>query len=93
MENPQIQLVEATLDQKLSRLARKYSDEIIVQTLHEIRMNGEEDEFLRTCGWKAEMSLTEALGCLQEYCEFVEMMIRKHLEKETTRPYLPAFFN
>ncbi len=93
MENSQLQLVEATLDQKLSRLARKYSDEIIVQTLHQIRMNGEEDEFLRTCGWEPEMTLTEALRCLQEYCDFVEMMVRKHLEKGESRPYLSAFFN
>lgn len=93
MEDPQLGLVEVTLDQKLWHLARHYSHDVIVQTLHEIRMNGEEDEFLRTCGWKPEMTLTDALGCLQEYCDFLERMIREHLEKEKPRQYLPAFFN
>lgn len=92
-KDPEIALVEVALDQKLSRLTRKYTDEVVIQTLHEIRNTGEEDEFLRTCGWNSEMSLVEALECLQDYCDFVETTIQRHLEKGESRHYLPAFFN
>ena len=60
-KNSQIQMFEAAMEQKLSQLARQYSDELVNQTWNEIRIAGDDEAFLKTCGWKTEMTLPEAL--------------------------------
>lgn len=90
----QIQLLEAALEQKLSRLAQKYSDEVVINIWKEMRIGGGNEAYLSVSEWKAEMTIMEALWCLDDYCDFIEAMILKQLEKERKgNHYIPALFN
>lgn len=80
--NPQLQMFEVAMGSKLSQLAKKYSKNLIAKIWDDIKTAGGDEAFLGVCGWKSEMTLAEALGCLDDYCDFIEAMIRKHLEKE-----------
>ena len=93
-KNTRIRILEAVMADKLSQFAAKYSDEVVIKAWEEIRKANGEEAYIRFCEWKTEMTLMEALGCLDEYCEFVEAMIRKHLQKEGRVSSLaPAVFN
>jgi hypothetical protein len=95
MENKyfQIRLLEAALSQKLSQLAGKYSDELVMRVWNEMRSGIGIEAYLSGCEWKAQMTLREALGYLEDYCDFIEGMIRKHLGKERGADCIPALYN
>ena len=75
-------IFEAVTKHKISQLARKYGDELVVKVWKEIKAAGGDEAFFGVCGWKAEMTQMEALEGLDDYCDFVEAMIRKHQKKE-----------
>jgi transcription elongation factor Elf1 len=80
--NPQMSIVEAVTKHKISQLARKYGDELVGKVWKEIKTVGGDEAFFGLCGWKSEMTQMEALEGLDDYCDFVEAMIRRHQEKE-----------
>ena len=80
-KNPQMSIFEAVTRHRISQLARKYGDELVVKIWKEIKTGGDE-AFFSGCGWKPEMTQMEALEGLNDYCDFVEAMIRKHQGKE-----------
>jgi transcription elongation factor Elf1 len=75
-------IFEAVTKHKISQLARKYGDKLVVKVWKEIKTAGGDEAFFSVCGWKSEMTQMEALEGLDDYCDFVEAMIRKHQEKE-----------
>lgn len=86
-KNPQMSIFEAVTEHKTSQLARKYGDELVVKVWKEIKTAGGDEAFFSVCGWKSEMTQMEALEGLDDYCDFVEAMIRKHQEKENRGNY------
>ena len=80
-KNPQMSIFEAVTKHKISQLARKYGDKLVVKVWKEIKTAGGDEAFFSVCGWKSEMTLMEALECLEAYCDFIEAMIRKNHEK------------
>jgi len=93
-KNTQIQTLEAALAQKLSKLGKKYSPELVIEIWREMRTGGGNEAYLSVCEWNAEMTLREALWCLDDYCGFIEAKIRKHLAKaKRGNHYIPALFN
>ncbi len=80
--NPQLSMCEAVTRHKISQLIRKYGDELVLKVWEEIKTAGGDEAFFSVCGWKSEMTQMEALEGLDDYCDFVEVMIRKHQEKE-----------
>ena len=74
-------IFEAVTTHKISQLARKYGDELVVKVWEEIKAAGGDEAFFSVCGWKSEMTQREALEGLDDYCDFVEAMIRKHQGK------------
>jgi ribosome-associated translation inhibitor RaiA len=94
-KNRQRQIFNEVLDQRISQLARKYTDELVLKIWEEIEIGGEDQAYLSVCGWKSEMTLMEALECLDDYCDFIESKIRKHQEKGKEKRgsnYIPALF-
>jgi hypothetical protein len=94
-KNRQVQIFRAVLDHKISQLAGKYTGELVFKIWEEIKTGGGDQVYLSVCGWKSEMTLMEALECLEDYCDFIEAMIRKHQEKGEEKRgsnYIPALF-
>ena len=90
-----MQIVKAALDHKISQRARKYTDELVFKIWEEMKTGGGDQAYLSVCGWKPEMTLMEALECLDDYCDFIEAMIRKHQEKGEEKRgsnYIPVLF-
>lgn len=81
-KNPQMPIFEVVTRHKISQLARKYGDELIVKVWKEIKTAGGDEAFFSVCGWKSEMTQVKALEGLDDYYDFLEAMIRKHQEKE-----------
>jgi hypothetical protein len=93
-KNSQMLMFEAVLEKKLSQLAGKYGAALVYRIWEEMRIAGGDEAYFRFCGWPTEMTLGEAIGCLHGYCDFIEAMIRKHIEKEKKAvQYIPALFN
>ena len=92
MENdPQIRILKATMEKKLSQLAKKYGLGAVTKAWAE--MAERDRTFYSIFGWKSEMTLTEALRGLDDYCDFIEATIRKRQEKEKGKShYPPALF-
>lgn len=75
------------LDEKFAELALKYSPQIVVNAWNEVTMaNGDEAD--SSCKCKPEITVSEALGFLDDYFDFVETMIQKRQEMGKT----PVFF-
>ncbi len=94
-KNRQRQIFNEVLDQRISQLARKYTDELVLKIWEEMEIGGEDQAYLSVCGWKSDMTLMEALECLDDYCDFIESKIRKHQEKGKEKRgsnYIPALF-
>ena len=93
-ENFQIKILRIAMEQKLCQLARKYSIGLVSKVYEEMkRVDGDRD-FNSGSGLKSEMTLMEALECLDDYCDFLEAMIRKWQEREKGKVhYIPAIFN
>ncbi len=64
------------LDEKFAELALKYSPQIVVEAWNEVTMAGG-DEAGSNCQAKPEITVSEALGFLNDYFDFVETMIQK----------------
>ena len=94
-KNQQIQIFEARVERKISQLARKYSGELVFKIWEEMKTAGEDRIYFSLCGWKPEMTLMEALECLDDYCDFIDAMIRKYQQKGNEKRgccYPPLFF-
>ncbi len=89
----QIRVLEAVLSHKLSQLAGKYGNDLLLKVWNEMRRDGGNEAYLSVCEWKTHMTMAEALGCLNDYCDFIEGMIRKHVGKERGGDCSPALFN
>jgi hypothetical protein len=92
-ENDQIKILQAAMGQKISQLARKYSIEFVSKAWEEIKTTDGDLAFFSVSGWKREMTLMEALECLDDYCDFIEAMVRKRQEEKGQIHYIPALFN
>ncbi len=90
----QLKLLEAAIQHHFSQLAEKYGVELVIEIWYEIRKSERDVAFFEVCGWKPEMTVTEALRCLQDYVDFVESVLLKFLaEHKKGNHYRPAFFN
>jgi len=91
--DPQIQILQAAMAQKISQLAKKYGLEVVVKVWEEVKMVDRDRAFYSLFGWKSEMTLREALEGLDDYCDFLEAMIWKRQERERGKShYPPALF-
>ena len=82
------EIFEAVLENEFSHLVGRYGTELVNTVWDEIRMAGGDEAYFSVCGWKNEMSLPEALECLFDYCDFIEVMIRKYSDKEKERSFI-----
>ena len=95
-KSTQIKVFEGILEHNISQLIRKYGRELVFKTWEETKIAGGDRAYFSFCGWKPEMTLMEALECLEDYCDFVEAMIQKNQEKEKEKREsysIPALFN
>ena len=88
MENitERIQLLEKLFDQavrmKLSQLARKNDPDLIFKLWTQIVKIDEIKTYFRKWVWKPDLTITEALDCLDDYCSGLEVLLRKRQGKE-----------
>jgi hypothetical protein len=72
-------MVEAAMKEKLRQLARKYDQKFVFDIWVEMTKKGGSKPYARRLTWKPELTIAQALGCLDNYCTSLEMQIRgKH---------------
>jgi len=77
-------MFDAAMKEKFSQLARKYNSELVFKVWAELetaRCNGVEP-YCSKWGWNPEMTMMEALDCLDSYCDSIEAMIQDRQEEE-----------
>ena len=75
-------MFEAALKEKFSQLGRKYNWELVFKIWAEIASCEGVKFYFKKWVWKPQMTITEALGCLDRYCDSIEAMIRERVKKE-----------
>lgn len=77
-------MFDAALKEKFAQLARKYDSEVVFKVWAEMeiaRCNRAEPS-LGNCGWNPEMTIMEALDCLDRYCDSIEAMVHERQEEQ-----------
>ena len=75
-------MFDAALKEKFSQLGRKYKWELVLKVWAKIaRCQGSKPYFKKGV-WKPEMTIMEALDCLDRYCDSIEAMIQEGMKKE-----------
>ena len=91
-KNVQIRILETILKHNISQLIKKYGNDLVFEIWEETKTSGQ--PYFCASAWKSKMTLNEALEYLDDYCVFIEALIRKHLGAEKrVIPYPPALFN
>ena len=75
-------MFDAALKEKFSQLGRKYKWELVLKVWAEIARCQGSKPYFNKGGWKPEMTIMEALDCLDRYCDSIEAMIQEGMEKE-----------
>jgi len=74
-------MFEAAIKERLKLLARKYDQETIFDIWVEMAKTESGKTHFGEQAWKPEMTLAQALDCVDDYCHSVEEKIRgKHSE-------------
>ena len=74
-------LFDALLKKKFSQLARKYSGELVFKIWGKVKITDADEAYFSACGWKPEMTIMEALNCLDEYCNYIEQVIQDYQKR------------
>jgi hypothetical protein len=75
-------LFEQALKMKISQLAKKYDSNLIFELWNQIvKLDGIKAHF-RKWIWKPDLTIMEALDCLDEYGSGLEALLRKRQAKE-----------
>jgi hypothetical protein len=80
-ENPHKRIIErmarAALKEKLNHLARKYDQKYVFDIWVELEKRGGAKPYASKLLWKPEMTIAQALECLDTYCHSMEAKIRE----------------
>jgi hypothetical protein len=78
-------MFDTALKEKFSQLARKYDWGLLFEIWAEILKNGGVKSYFAKGDWEPEMTIDQALDCLDEYCRSVESLIQKRLDEGKER--------
>jgi hypothetical protein len=72
-------MVEAAMKEKFRQLAQKYNQKFVFDIWVEMAKKGGSKPYASKLTWKPELTIAQALDCLDNYCTSLEMQIRgKH---------------
>ncbi len=69
-------MFDAALKKKISQMARKYDHNLVFEFWTHIVKNAGAKNHFSKWEWKPEMTIGQALDCLDDYCDSIEGMIR-----------------
>jgi hypothetical protein len=74
-------MFDAALKEKNSQLARKYGHNLVFEFWAKVAKSGGVKIYFSKWQWKPEMTIGQALDCLDDYYESIEEMIRDRQEE------------
>ncbi len=74
-------MFEAAFKERFSQMARKYGQELVIQTWAQIVKGGGIKVYLSQWEWNSHMKIIDLLDHLDEYCDSVEVMIQKRAKR------------
>ena len=79
-------IFEAALKEKLNSLTRKYDHRLVFKLWARMAKTGCIKPYFCEWRWKPDMTLTEAIDCLDDYCNGLEDKLQKHQATGNSRP-------
>ena len=70
-------MFDAALKEKMNQLARKYNHSLVLELWARMEKNGCVKPYFYNWRWKPNMTITEAIDCLDDYCNGLETLLQK----------------
>ena len=70
-------MFDAALKEKINQLARKYDPGLVFELWTRMAKTGCIKPYFCKGGWKLNMTITEAIDCLDDYCNGLENLLQK----------------
>ena len=78
-------MFDAALKEKTSQMARKYDHNLVFEFWTQIVKSGGFKNNFSKWEWGPEMTIGQALDCLDGYCDSIEAMIRDRQEERSRK--------
>ena len=80
-------IFDAALKEKINQLARKYNPSLVLKLWRRLAKHGCVKPYFCKWRWKPDLTISEAIDCLDDYFTGLEALLRKHQEaKEHKQP-------